>query len=291
MRKSKKFASMPVISLEEGQQIGVAKELVVDPAGKRVAALIIDQKGWFREQRFIPYHKISSVGNDAITIEMTSGVERTASFPEIIRLLKEPVEVVGARIVSESGSVLGFVDEYYVDTETGTIAGLEFSGNMLNSVVKGRAFLDINFVRTMGKEVVVVTNEGVENICKLDGGLQETFKNFRDTTSHIWENTVQKTKELTTSLNKTLEKVKKDNKKASPVQDEESLKEEGRQLENKIKEPNPDIPAGVADQTPENEPAPREAAEDKQGLGVTPEENETPADKDTKPAISNILNN
>lgn len=283
MRKSKKFASMPVISLEEGQQIGVVKELVVDPAGKRVAALIIDQKGWFREQRFIPYHKINSVGNDAITIEMTSGVERTASFPEIISLLKDRVEVVGARIVSESGSVMGFVDEYYVDTETGTIAGLEFSGNMLNSVVKGRAFLDINFVRTMGKEVVVVTNEGLENIYKLDGGLQETFKTFRDTTSHIWENTVQKTRELGASINKTLEKVKKDNKKTAPVQDEEALKEEAGPVDNQTKEQNPGPPAGVVNQRPENEPLPKAAEEDIRDLDVKTEENDTPTEKETKP--------
>jgi len=204
---------MPVISLEEGQHIGVVKELVIDPTGKKVAALIIEQKGWFKEQRFIPYSKVHSVGADAITIEKSSGVQKAAGLPEIVKLLREKIKINGARIVAENGTVLGQVDEYYVDVESGTIAGLEFSGNFINSVINGKAFLDIDYIRTMGKEVIVVTNESVENAFKLDGGLQETIKNVRASTGHIWENTRQKTKDFSTSFNKSLDKVKKEIKK------------------------------------------------------------------------------
>lgn len=210
MRKSKQFTSMPVISLEEGQQIGVVKGLVVDPVGKKVAALIIEQKGWFKEQRFIPYHKVNSVGSDAITIEKTSGVERATGLPDIVKHLKDKVGIIGSRIVAENGTVLGYVDEYYVDMATGSIAGLEFSGNFINSVIKGRAFLDITYVRTLGKEVAVITNEGIDNIYKLEGGLQDTVKTIKESTGQFWESTVQKTRDLGTCINKSLEKVKKD---------------------------------------------------------------------------------
>ncbi len=210
MQKSKRFASMPVISLEEGQQIGSVKGLVLDYVNKKVAALIIEQKGWFKEQKFIPYHKVRSVGSDAITIEKISGAERAGGLPDIIKLLKEKVGIIGSRIVAENGTVLGYVDEYYVDLASGTISGLEFSGKFLDSVIKGRAFLDINYVRTIGKEIVVVTNDAVGNIFKLEGGLQDTVKNIKESTSHLWESTWQKTREISTNINKSLEKVKKD---------------------------------------------------------------------------------
>lgn len=210
MQKSKRFASMPVISLEEGRQIGFIKGLVLDHANKKVAALIIEQKGWLKEQKFIPYYKIHSVGSDAITIEKISGAEKAGSLPEIIKLLKEKVGIIGSRIVAENGTLLGYIDEYYVDLVSGAIDGLEFSGKFLNSVIKGRAFLDINFVRTIGKEVVVVTNDAIDNVFKLEGGLQETVKNIRESTSHLWETTLQKTREISTNINKSLDKVKKD---------------------------------------------------------------------------------
>lgn len=224
MRKSKRFASMPVFSLEEGLHIGSVKELVVDPAGKRIAALIIEQKGWFKEQRFIPYHKVHSVGDDAITIERTSGVQKATGLPDIVRLQKDKVKVIGAKIVAENGNVLGYTDEYFIEVDTGNITGLEFSGSLINNMFKGRAFIDISYVRTMGKEVIVVTNEGVDNVFKLDGGLQETFKNVRETTGHFWESTRQKSREFGSSVNKSIEKVKKEIKRIE--QDEKDLFEE-----------------------------------------------------------------
>ncbi len=227
MRKSKRFASMPVFSLEEGLHIGSVKELVLDPAGKKVAALVIEQKGWFKEQRFIPYHKVHSVGDDAITIEKTSGVQKAAGLPDIVKLLKDRVKIIGAKIVAENGNVLGFVDEYYIEVETGNITGLEFSGSLINNMMKGRAFLDISYVRTVGREVIVVTNEAGENIFKLDGGLQETFKNVRETTGHLWESTRQKTREFGSSVNKSIEKVKKEIKRIED--DEKELIEETAQ--------------------------------------------------------------
>lgn len=212
MKKSKQLLSLAVISLEEGQQIGTVKGLVIDPAGKVLAALIIEQKGWFKEQRFIPYHKVHSVGHDAITIEKSSCVEKGGTLSEIVKLLKDKVSITGSKIVAENGTVLGYVDEYYIDLTTGSIAGLEFSGNLIDSVIKGRAFLDTSYIRTFGKEVTIVTNEGIDNIFKLDGGLQETVKNIKESTGQIWDNTFKKTKELGNSINK---KVKGDKKTSS----------------------------------------------------------------------------
>lgn len=241
MRKSKRFASMPVFSLEEGLQIGRVKELVVDPAGKRIAALVIEQKGWFKEQRFIPYHKVHSVGDDAITIEKTSGVQKAAGLPDIVRLLKDKVKIIGAKIVAENGNVLGFIDEYYVEVDTGNITGLEFSGSLINNVMKGRAFIDISYVRTVGREVIVVTNEAINNVFKLDGGLQETFKNVRETTGHFWESTRQKTREFGSSVNKSIEKVKREIKKIE--------EDEKDNFEEKDMESSKDLADGKPDQS------------------------------------------
>jgi uncharacterized protein YrrD len=245
MRKSKRFESMPVISLEEGQQIGHVKSLVIDPANKKVAALIIEQKGWFKEQRFIPYQKINSAGSDAITIEKTAHVERGTSLPDIVKLVRERIDIIGAKLVAENGSLLGHVDEYYVELATGNIAGVAFSSNLINSLLKGHAFLDIAYVRTLGKEVVIVTNEALDNIVKLDGGLQETVKSFRESTGHIWENTLQKTKGLGNNLNKSIEKVKRDIKPGGKPEDEEGsinkqLKDDGAVSKDPPEAPQPE---------------------------------------------------
>jgi Uncharacterized protein conserved in bacteria len=152
MRKSKQFVSLPVISLAEGQQIGAIKGLVVNPVQKAVSALLIEQKGWFKEQKYIPFSKVRSIGEDALTIDRRSNAEKGASIPEIVELLKDKAEITGAKLITENGTALGYVDEYYVDLQSGDIVGLEFSGGSLSSWMRGSAFLDINHVRTIGKK-------------------------------------------------------------------------------------------------------------------------------------------
>lgn len=204
MRKSKQFIGMPVISMEEGRQIGTVRGLVVDPAQKAVAALIIEQKGWFKEQKFVPFIRLHSVGENAITLEHSSSAQRAAKLPDVVRLARERTAVLGARLVTESGTSLGQVDEYYVDLESGNIIGLEFSGGFLNSMMEGRAFLDSEFIRTIGKEVIICQNEALDNIVRMEGGLQETVRRVQKSTSQAWGATRQKTRELGEALNRTV---------------------------------------------------------------------------------------
>ena len=210
MRKSKQFVSMPVISLAEGQQVGSIKGLVVNPAKKAVAALIIEQKGWFKDLKFIPFSKVRSIGDDALTIDRRSNAEKGVSLPEIMELLNENHEIAGSKLIAENGTALGNVDEYYVDLESGDIVGFEFSGGPLSTWMKGSAFLDINHVRTVGKKVIICSNDALENIIKMDGGFQEKIRGLRESTGQFWTTTVQKTRDLGSSLNKTLDKVKKE---------------------------------------------------------------------------------
>ncbi|AEG13804.1 PRC-barrel domain protein [Desulfofundulus kuznetsovii DSM 6115] len=208
MRKSKQFIGMPVISLQEGQQIGVVRGLVVDPEKKAVAALIIEQKGWFKEQKYVPFNRVHSVGENVITVDRSSNAERGAKLPDIVKLVKDRTGITGARIVTESGTLLGQVDEYYVDLEAGDIVGLEFSGGFLDSVISGRAFLDTTFVRTIGKEVIVTSNEALANVIKIEGGLAESLRQLQKSTSQAWDTTRQKTRELGEAINRSLERVR-----------------------------------------------------------------------------------
>lgn len=234
MRKSKKFIGMPIISLAEGQEMGTVKGLVVDPFQQRIAALIIEQKGWFKEQKFVPYGKVRSVGVDAITIDQGTVVEKGASLPDILKLYKERINIIGSKIIAENGSDLGEVDEFFIDEVSGQIVGLEISGNFLNSLFKGKSFMEITFVKTIGKELVVTSVDALENLVKVDGGLHETVKQLKDSTNHIWESTVQKTKEIGTLTkeisSKTVEEL------------ENKTKDLGESLRDRVKRKGKDDP-------------------------------------------------
>jgi len=218
MRKSRKFISMPIVSIEEGMQIGTTRGVVVNPAQMEVAALIIDQRGWFREQKIVPYGKVKNIGGDAITIDQSSQVQKTTSLPEILRLIREKVNPVGAKVIIEDGTLLGHVDEYYVDEVTGKIVTLEISGKFLDNLFKGKARLSTEHVRTMGSDIIVLCTGAHEYLEKVDGGLQDTINNLKESTSHLWASTKTKTIKLSQNIKeKAKEKSKSDKKNTSPA--------------------------------------------------------------------------
>lgn len=196
MRKSKKFISMPVISLEDSQQVGFIKELVINPESMEIAGLVVEQKGWFKDQKIVPYGKVKSIGGDAVTIEKSSNVEKPANLPEIINLIKNKTLIVGAKVITENGVFMGYVDEFFVDETTGKITFLEIAGNLINTVIKGNVKLDINYIKNIGKEILIADARAEQQLKKSDGGLQDTFSGLKESTSSLLENTLQKTKIL-----------------------------------------------------------------------------------------------
>lgn len=216
MRKSRKFISMPIISLEEGSQIGSVRTLVVDSVRMEVAGIIVQQRGWFREQKIIPYAKVRNVGSDAITVDKSSNVHKTISLPEMLKLVKERANPNGTKVVAENGTVLGVVDEYYIDEHSGQITGFEISGKFLESLLKGRARLSVEFVRTMGSDVIVVKKGAEEHLEKIDGGLKETIHTVKESTSGLWASTKQRTKKLSKNI-----KEKYDRKEKAPEDPEQ----------------------------------------------------------------------
>ncbi|HHV63749.1 MAG TPA: photosystem reaction center subunit H [Peptococcaceae bacterium] len=183
MLPSKKFLSLPIISLKEGQQIGFVRNLVINPKTRSVAALIVDPKGFFKEQRIIPFNRVVSIGENAITVSTESQVEKAINLPDILDLLKEKTAIIGIKIITTNGKTLGIVDEFYVNPEDGSIVCLDFSGGKIEGLFNGKLRIKANEILTMGSDVIVVAKDCEERIEILSKGLNENVKSILQTAS------------------------------------------------------------------------------------------------------------
>jgi len=191
MKPSRKFLSLPIISLHEGQHIGYVKTLILDAQTKSLAALVVDPKGFFKDQRIIPYAKVVSVGDDAITIDKSSQVDKSTNLPEILDLLKQKLNIIGTKVVTEAGKTLGIAEEYYIDPANGKITGIDISGGKIGGLINGKANLHADQIKTIGHDVIVAV-KGSEN-CLLvsDKGLGDAVKNILHTTKQLASDTTQ----------------------------------------------------------------------------------------------------
>jgi len=179
--KSKKIMGMPVVSLADGHQLGRVKRLLIDQQKMVIAAFTIDRKGWFKEQPVIPYSHVKSVGNHAVTVDQASAVVRLSSISELEALAKKSLPVLGVRVISEEGTVLGTVNDFYFDPQDGTIHSLEIKSGLLY----GSRVLENSLIITCGRDAIIVKGGAEENLLKpvslLSSKWQETCSSANKT--------------------------------------------------------------------------------------------------------------
>lgn len=203
MLPSKKILSLPIISLKEGQQIGFVRNLVIDPNAKSVAALIVDPRGFFKEQRIIPYNKVVSIGENVITVGAEKQAEKATNLPDIMELLKEKAALIGIKVITANGKTLGLIEEFYVDAESGAISCLEISGGKIDGLFKGKARMNADDVLTIGADVVVAAKGCEERLELFTKGINENVK-------QLFQVATQKASRKSQEVNHILKKGKQD---------------------------------------------------------------------------------
>lgn len=205
-RQSKHFVAMPVFSLEDGQQIGIVKDTIIDNKNLDINALSIEPKGFFKEQKIIPYVKVKSVGDDAITIERTGGAQSAGSLSNVLSLAKSSATFIGTKVVTETGLNLGYVEEFIIEDTTGKIVGFELGGK-INGLLSGKARLNADFALTMGKDALIVKADSESNLISITPAMKDSLKTISDATSKWVECTVDNTKKWSKVLGSKLSKI------------------------------------------------------------------------------------
>lgn len=163
MKRSLELVGLPIVSIAEGMELGEARELIVNPAGGEVAAIVVTNGKWYSPPRVVPFSLVQGVGQDAIMVENNSAVVPLANMPELEKKLDLDISIRGVRVITRGGRQVGVVKDYFVDPTTGKITGFELSD------VSGKNIIPLPAVVTIGKTLLVVTEE-VEQLLVADSG-------------------------------------------------------------------------------------------------------------------------
>lgn len=160
-----------VVELDSAEKLGQIDEVVLDLDRQRVAGFVIGRpQGLFTSSgggRVLPASGIQAIGPDAVTVRSTTGDDGEL---ERIEALPRTVGIVGRKVVSHSGRLLGIIEDVLIDPQGGRILGyaLERSGGGTGLM----SFLDshrkeaFDYVRAdvdvrLGKALVVVPDEAL----------------------------------------------------------------------------------------------------------------------------------
>ena len=168
MIKGSQLVGRAVIDMEAAERLGKIKEIIVQRDGERVAGFILVHGetlvGTAGKRRMIPASAVHSIGPDAMTV-------RGSAMHELTELdnLPRMSDIIGHKMVTRSGRLLGVIDDVLINRVDGTIVGfvvgegvrskLENIFNPQRSRVHGyvRAEADLH----VGKDLIVVPDDAL----------------------------------------------------------------------------------------------------------------------------------
>lgn len=156
MKKSTEILSLPVFSIREGEELGTIKAFIINAAAKSVEAFLIDDGKWYLGAKLLPAKAVAGLGEFAVTVESSDNVVGVADFPDIEPLLVANTSVIGTKVVTTAGRILGRVTDFMVEND-GKIAVCEYTvDNGDNQQVL------LENIITLGKDVLFIRDASEE---------------------------------------------------------------------------------------------------------------------------------
>ncbi|MBC2727639.1 PRC-barrel domain-containing protein [Desulfosporosinus sp.] len=182
MKPTREIIGLRVISISDGTQVGVVKDLVLNQQSKSLDFMIIDQPSDYFGAKVIPYADILGLGEFAITIPYPDVIQDVAQNAEVQNLLKQDIRVIGTQVLTKKGQLIGAVTEIIIDEETGHIASCLFeSEGQLQEI-------EVEKIITLGKELLIIegigeaaaSNQEIIMISNEEDNQTQTIDDFQD---------------------------------------------------------------------------------------------------------------
>lgn len=143
MIRARELDGRAVIDLDTAEKLGFVDEIYLDPSGSRLAALKATEGASLvggGRRTIIPAASIASIGPEAIMLRPTGKVDLS---PPRIDSLPRLSNIMGRKVVTESGKLLGAIGDVLIEDAGGRIAGFElkdagWTGGLSNMFGAGR---------------------------------------------------------------------------------------------------------------------------------------------------------
>lgn len=150
MKNSIEIVNLPIICISDGSEIGSVKSLVINPDKGSIDFITIEKEDWQVSVKAIPFKKVIGVGEYALTVESDSAVIDLNEIPIANQLVNKKIKIIGTKVMTRKGELIGDVVEYFVDEENGQILGIAIKGSNQEAIIAASSVI------TYGKDIIIV---------------------------------------------------------------------------------------------------------------------------------------
>jgi uncharacterized protein YrrD len=139
MIRATELGGRAVVDMDTAEKLGTIDKIVLDPEARRVAGYVIVSRGGSllgnpRHKTALPASSVHAIGPDAVTVRhLDSDGTDGASLDHLPRAS----DVIGRKVLSQEGRLLGIVDDVLISGADGRIVGYQLAGPTAMSRFEG----------------------------------------------------------------------------------------------------------------------------------------------------------
>ncbi len=152
--EAKRLKGFPVVSLEDGSMAGKIQELIVDPEQKKVAGLLVGEKGLLKgKAQVISYQQVHNIGRDAVTVKSRDDITSIDQHPQLDKW--KDYSFIGNGIISSEGDYIARVKDFTFNLHSGQIESLLLYDLKEEERGPGEMLLSIEPILKLGRDYVI----------------------------------------------------------------------------------------------------------------------------------------
>jgi len=156
MKRSAEIQRLPIFSLVDGMEIGKVKQLVINPGQGLAQMFLVENEQEAIGIHVLPFASVVGVGDFAVTVETPEAIQEVSTLQGARELVLLGYKIIGTRVMSRKGQLLGTVNEYYVDEESGEVTACSF---LETTNQESQLLFDRQNIMTFGRDVIVIKQE------------------------------------------------------------------------------------------------------------------------------------
>lgn len=163
MRRVSELVGKPIVTLDTGEKVGHAADLLVDSSGDHLVGIVIGG-GVLSGERVLPYDHVQALGEDTIVARTQHGTLGAREWRDHDRDASRSSTLKGRRVVTRDGRQIGTVHDVYIDPDTGHVEGYEVRERVFAGLVSRPRVLPRSGDVTIGPDVVIVSSEAAAQL-------------------------------------------------------------------------------------------------------------------------------
>lgn len=149
-----KLKSLPIVSLQTGETVGVTKQSLIDPGTLEVVGFLCEDAR--RTQKVLILRDIRQLAIDCAIIDSEDELTDPEDIVRLQPLIKELFTPIGKPVVTDLGRKLGNVEDYTINLETNRIQKLYIRQSILRSLLGSSLIIDrMQIIDVSPKQIVV----------------------------------------------------------------------------------------------------------------------------------------